>query len=524
MMFARLREFTQSTVTWSRLGRIALVAGVVFLVGRYWDPYYGFTSLVQADPVTESLLPPSLRDAPVFIHRGAGRYDGAYYAQIATSPALRDPALAEAVDDLGYRARRILLSAVAWALGRGDPVAAVHAYAWLNPLLWLVLVWLAWRLFPVSDGRAALAWAGILLASGTLASVRLALTDLAALVLLAAMLPLAERGRSGAAAGLLGLAGLARETALLGVVARCPGTGENIRRWVRWAVWSAVAVLPLACWMLYLWRASGSSGTGSSNFALPLTAWFGRARELWHVTGVESNRGLVLGGWLDYVALTVQMVYVLSHPQKENAWWKLGFAYALLGLCLGQAVWEGLPGAASRLLLPLTLAFNVLASRRRAAWVWLIVGNLSIVSGVWALLGPPGAPHTLTSRATGGHSYVLETDARWSVAEWNSKWRWSWCDGEGGLIFRIWPHEPRVRVELQVRGITPRELEVRHANVTVWRGPIGDRPQWITLPELPLERGRLDLELRSSMPPTQEGADNTARGISFACFGARLAE
>ncbi|HEX2861731.1 MAG TPA: hypothetical protein VHN79_08825, partial [Lacunisphaera sp.] len=468
--------------------------------------------------------PPSLRDAPVFIHRDAGRYDGAYYAQIATSPALRDPALVEAVDDLGYRARRILLSGVAWMLAGGEAVAAVHVYAWLNPLLWLLLVWQAWRLFPVGDARTLCAWVGIVLASGTLASVRLALTDLAALVLLTATLVQAERGKPAPAAALLGLAGLARETALLGAAALCPQRGDGLRPWLRWAFWMAVAAGPLACWLVYLWRATGSSGTGSSNFAVPLAGWLGRAGELWRSTGVEANRALLTGAWLDYLAVTAQMLYVFTHAQRKDAWWKLGFVYALLGLCLGHAVWEGLPGAASRLLLPLTLAFNVIASRRRAAWVWLILGNLSVVSGVWALLGPPGAPHTLTSRDAGESSYVLETDARWSVAEWNRKWRWSWSEGEGGVSFRIWPHRPHVRVELQVRGITPRELEVRHAGVTVWQGRIGDRPRWITLPELPMIRGRLDLELRSETPATQEGVDNTARGISFACFGARLVE
>lgn len=523
-MFARLQEFTRSKAVWDRCARVAVVAGMVFLVSRHWDPYYGFTALVQADAVTESHLPPSLRDAPIFIHRDVGRYDGAYYAQIAISPALRDPALDAAVDDLGYRARRILLSVLAWVLGGGDPVSAVHAYAWLNPILWLVLVGQAWRLFPAGDRGATLAWMGVVLASGTLASVRLALTDLAALVLLAAMLPLAERGRSAGAAGLLGLAALARETALLGVIAHCPGKDENLRRWVRWAGWSSLAVLPLACWLTYLWRTTGSSGTGSSNFALPLAGWAGRIRELWHASGAESNRGLLLGGWLDHLALTVQAIYLISHPDRQNGWWKLGIAYTLLGLCLGHAVWEGFPGAASRLLLPLALAFNVLASRRRAAWLWLIAGNVSIIGGVWTFLDAPGAPHRLTSAVQGNHSYVLETDARWSVAEWNSKWRWSWSEGEGGLAFRIWPHQPKVQVELQVRGITPRELEVRHAGVTVWRGPIGDRPQWITLPELPMERGRLELELRSDTPATREGAANTARGISFACFGARMVE
>ncbi len=505
--------------------RIAVLAGFVLLVGRYWNPFYGFTSFLQADQVTEANLPESLRDTPIFIHRDVGRYDGAYYAQIATSPALRDPALNTAIDDVGYRARRILLSAVAWAVAGGEPVAAVHVYAWLNVILWFVLAGLTWRLLPVDEGwRATLAWTGLLLASGTLASVRLALTDLAAMTLLAAALSLAERGRTVVSAVLLGLAGLARETALLGVSSMLPEQGMDLRGLLRRSGLILLAVLPLAGWWWYLWTAAGSSSAGSENFAWPLTGWFGRWSELAQLTRTESNRWLVAGAWLDGIALSAQILYLLTHPQWRSGWWRLGLLFALLGLCLGPAVWEGLPGAAARVLLPLTLAFNILAVRRRAARLWLLLGNLSVLGGVWSLGAPPGEPHTLAARATWNHSCVLDTDDRWSVAEWNSKWRWSWCGGAGGLNFRIWPWTSRAQVELQVRGVTPRGLEVWHGQTRVWQGQIGDRPQWIRLPELPVERGNLLLELRSVAPPTAEGVDNTARGISFACFGARLVE
>lgn len=524
-MFDRLRTTLKSAGAWDRVARLALLLAFALLIGRFWSPYYGFTSLLQADPDTEALLPASLQDAPIFIHREAGRYDGAYYAQIATSPGLRDPELAMAVDDLGYRARRILLSAVAWIVGGGDAVGAVHAYAWLNVVLWFALAWLLWLILPAGGGwRNTLAWAGLLLASGTLASVRLALTDLAATALLAAGLLLIERGRERTATLCLGLAGLARETALLGAGAFWPEGKWAPAQLVRKAALVATAALPLVAWWSYVQLTVGSSSAGSANFTLPLAGWLGKWRELGQLTGIEANHGLLLGGWLDVVALTVQAAYLLGHREPRNAWWRVGVLFVALGAVLGPAVWEGLPGAYSRVLLPVALVFNVLAARRRAALGWLLLGNLSVLSGVWAFHDAPGTPHTLTSAATGGQRYVLETDARWSVAEWNSKWRWAWCNGEGGLNFRVWPHQPRVRMELQVRGVTPRELEVRHGGVTVWQGRIGDRPEWITLPELPVERGRVELELRSPEPPAQEGVANTARGISFACFGARLAE
>ena len=502
-----------------------MIAGFALLIGRYWNPYYGFTSLLQADPVTESLLPATLRDTPIFIHRDVGRYDGAYYAQIATSPTLRDPALAEAVDDLGYRARRILLSAIAWAAGGGDAVRTVHVYAWLNVFLWFGFAALLWRVLPVeAGGRALLGWAAVLLASGTLASVRLALTDLAAVTLLAAALQQSEKGRSVASTVFLGLGGLARETALLGLSALLPEQRMDLRGCARRGGLILLAVLPLAGWWWYLRSAAGSSSAGTANLAWPLEGWVGRWSELVQLTRSEANHWLVVGAWLDVIALTVQLLYLLSHPQWRSPWWRLGALFAVLGLCLGPAVMEGLPGAAARVLLPLTLAFNVLAVRRRAALLWLVLGNLSVFGGIWSLWAPPGEPHTLSAHATWNQSYVLETDARWSVAEWNSKWRWAWCNGTGGVTFRIWPWAPQARVELQVRGVTPRSLEVWHNQKRVWQGQIGDRPQWIRLPELPVERGNLRLELRSEAPPAGEGEANTARDISFACFGARLAK
>src|SRR6478609_1876954 len=111
--------------------RFALLLLFAWLVGRQWHPYYGFTNFLQIDDRMAQVAIPAVHSDRIFIHPYAGSYDGGYYAQIATSPGLTDPALRPAIDDLGYRARRILLSAVAWVLGGGDPVAAMQAYAWL---------------------------------------------------------------------------------------------------------------------------------------------------------------------------------------------------------------------------------------------------------------------------------------------------------------------------------------------------------------------------------------------------------
>jgi hypothetical protein len=255
----------------------------------------------------------------------------------------------------------------------------------------------------------------------------------------------------------------------------------------------------------------------------PLVGWWNRWGELFGPVGAGENPRLQWESVLEHVALTVQLLYLAWRPRPACPWWRVGAAHAALCLCLGGAVWGGLPNATSRVLLPLTLAFNVRAVRDRARWGWFLLGNLSLLAGFHAVQDPVGAPHELPAHSSWASRHVLTTDSRWSVAEWNTKRRWAWCAGEGGVTLRTWPQRERAVVELELRGLTPRTLEVRQAGAVVWRGPVGDHPQWITLPELPFDAGRLDLELRSDTVSTAEGENNTARTISFACFGARVA-
>jgi len=520
--------------------RWVLVLAFAWLIGRQWHPYYGFTGLLQIDARMAQVAIPAVHSDRIFIHPGAGSYDGGYYAQIATSPGLTDPALRPAVDDLGYRARRILLSAIAWVLGGGEPVAAMQAYAWLNIGLWLGLAALLWRVFPVTDWRGTAAWTGVMFGAGVLFSVRLALTDLATLLLIAGAVVLVERRRATLAAVLLGVAGLARETAVLGAAALVPGkwgpgaltpqdmAGEGTRApktgALQLLLQAIMVVVPLGLWLLYVHHAVGGSSAGQRNLGWPLAGWWQRWAEMWGSQETLGNPRLQLESVLEHVALTVQVAYLAWRPRRECPWWRVGAAYAVLCICLGGAVWGGFPNATSRVLLPLTLAFNVRAVRDRARWGWLLLGNLSLLAGFQAIQYPVDTPRELPAGSSWTSRHLLTTDARWSVAEWNSKHRWAWCPGEGGVTLRTWPRQERATVELQLRGRTPRTIEVRHAGVVVWRGPVGDRPQWVTLPELPFAAGRLDLELRSDTPPTAEGADNTARQISFACFGARVVD
>jgi hypothetical protein len=499
------------------------MASFAWFMSQYWHPRHGFTGFLQINTVMAAKAIPSFHDPRIYVYAEDGSYDGGYYAQIATNPALTDPALQTATDDLGYRARRILLCVVAWAAGGGEAIAVAHAYAAVNVFLWFGLALLLWRIFPANDLRDLLAWVFMLFSAGVILSVRLALTDLAALLLTAASIVLVERQRPSSAAGLLGLAGLTRETAVLGAAALLPSVWSDWRppRLGLLAARLAIVVLPLGLWLLYLHRFANGASPGQSNLTWPLVGWIGRWRELAASTELAGNPRLFWETVAGHIALTVQVGYLAWHPRWKCPWWRAGAAYALLCLCLGEAVWEGLPGAATRVLLPLTLAFNVRAVRDRASLFLLVAGNLSVLAGIHVL--PPSIPHQLPARGAWYSHHILETDQSWSVAEWNSKWRWAWSYGEGSVTLQTWPRRERAKVKLQLRGVTPRGVEVLVADAVVWRGEIGDHPQWVSLPELPLEDGRLTLKLRNVVQVPAE-VNNPSREISFACFGAQVVD
>ena len=72
-----------------RLGRAGLVLFMVWLAGRHWHPYYGFTRFLQMDAASAAATLPELRAAPIFTYEYG--YDGHYYAQLAARPGASDP-------------------------------------------------------------------------------------------------------------------------------------------------------------------------------------------------------------------------------------------------------------------------------------------------------------------------------------------------------------------------------------------------------------------------------------------------
>lgn len=503
-----------------RLARVALLVFFVWLAGRFWDPYYGFTKFVQLDEGDAAVMLPELRGTPVYIYNYKGGYDGAAYAQLAVRPMARDPELARAVDSLPYRARRILLSWIAHAVAGGEPVRTVWVYAGMNLVVWLGLAVLLWRILPGPGWRDLVAWAGLLFSAGALHSVRLALTDLAAFALLAGALWLGENRRENRAVGLLAAAGLVRETALLGGLAlwprREPGT------WRAGIFRLGFTAVPLGLWLIYLKFNAGPVVQGLGNFSWPVIGWVEKAGGTLQALRTETDTWLAITTLLALVGLTVQLIYVLRCWTPTDHWWRLGFVYSLLMLCLGTAVWEGHPGAATRILLPLALAFNVLAVRRRAAVGWLLAGNLTVFSGVLALWSVPRDAQELSTGRSHGATYLVQTDDRWYQREQRGGQTWIWCAREGGLRIRQWPRrDGQSSARMELRGITARTLEIRQAGRVLWRGEIGVRREWVSLTAITFVQGVASLELASPAAPVGEGLAN-GRELGFAVYDVKV--
>lgn len=497
---------------------LTIVAVFLSLVARFWNPVYGFTSFVQLDSSNDNLKIAAFREHPVYVHRDTGGYDGLYYAQIAYDPLLTSAELAPAIDSLPYRARRILPSALAWTLAAGNPAAIVHVYSLLNVAAWLGLAVILWRLLAVDSARSWLAWAGVLFSAGALCSVRLALTDLVALTVLAAALLAAERERRGWALGALAAAGLARETslvALAGLVERPWWSWRNLGR-------AVLAVAPLAAWMLYVnWRV-GTTPDGLYNFSWPGSGFVWKWQSLIGAWRHEPERLLVWTTVLATLGLTAQAAFILLHRQPGDRWWRVGLGYTAMLLFLGQPVWDGFPGAATRVLLPLNLAFNVLARRTRASLGWLLAGNLTVFAGLLALGSVPHDHRELAEVRSGGTACVARLDQGWYGVE--SSWRhtWAWSDATSRMELVTWGQRDQpVMFEFFLSSLTPRTLTIRDDHEELWHGAVGPKKMKITLNSR-LISGHGRLEFSSPEPAVAESPEHGGRALAFALYDARL--
>jgi hypothetical protein len=317
-------------------------------------------------------------------------YDGQFYAQLAVDPLLLDPAIDDALDVPTYRARRILFSWTAFLLGLGQPRFVLHAYAMQNIVFWLLLALLISHWFPPRDLQSFCLWFGCMFSHGVIISVRWALPDGPSMLLLALAVLSIERGRPLRATCLVGLSGLAKDINLLWIAVLIEPHGAHRPRWPALCVRALLVAGPLSMWMFYLWIGNHEfrSLVGDSNFAAPFTGYVTQ----WSITLSELRED----GWASFarfslltlVSLTTQFIVLLSSRAWSNPWWRTAMASCMLMVFLGPAVWQSYPGAVTRVLLPMTFAFNVVLPRNRWFWPLFVLGNLTVLPALHAIQAP----------------------------------------------------------------------------------------------------------------------------------------
>jgi len=362
---------------------IALVILLLVSVSRFYHPGTGFTALIGFPAGAESEAP-ALREVPHFTYPPWASYDGQFYAQRALDPLCRDPLVDRAIDLPPFRARRILFSLTAYVLGLGRPAWIIEVYALQNVVCWVILAWLLTRWIPPTSGRGLALWTACLFSHGVLWSVRFALLDAPSLVLTVFAVRAVEKRRGLLSASIVGVAGLARETNLLVLAAQ--SFPRDRRGWIRLAAAIALATLPLLLWEDYLrsiYRSTIFAGTDT--LMAPGTALTFR----WTQTlGAVRAGGLFSGEGLALALLSsmvVQAAYILLHRKYSDPWWRVAVPYVVLMLLLDRVLADPHTGAITRILLPLTVGFNILLateSRPGRFWSWFTAGNLHLLSAL----------------------------------------------------------------------------------------------------------------------------------------------
>ena len=336
---------------------------------------------------------PALRAIPHYDYAGPGVYDGQFYVQRALDPLVRDPGVDRAMDLAPFRARRILFSWTAYVAGLGRPAWVVEAYSLQNVVFWLVLAWLLARWFPPTTPRGLAAWIACLFSHGLLFSVRFALLDGPSLALTVLAVRLAEEGRQFWSAAIAGVNGLGRETNVLAVFAQ--PLPRRIRDLARLGAAAIVVALPLLVWQDYLrsiYRSTLLDGVrGQVGIpGVPMLNRVARTVAEVHANGLFSASGLAACVVLPLLA---QAAYLLMRPRPASPWWRVAVAYVVLMVLLDTVVWSPANGAITRVMLPMTVGFNVLLIKEEVSrwrfWPWFVAGLFFPLIGVVIILCLP---------------------------------------------------------------------------------------------------------------------------------------
>ena len=488
--------------------RVAFVAGIalfLWCVAQFYHRDTGFSSLISIGDLLTPTKVTALREVPHYVYESSPGYDGAYYVQLALYPTLDNPELTKAIDNLPYRAKRILFCWAAWLLGLGQPAWVVQAHALLNVICWLALAFVLLRWFPLNSWENVLRWAAVMFSHGVCMSVRHSLVDAPSLLLVALAMRWLEDGRKVAGSTTLALAGLGKETNLL-ASAGVDFDWRAPRTWWRPAATVALIALPLAAWMGFIrWKFGPAEDPGMGNFTLPFAGFVEKAAVAWREVRAPDSYSLNWAVLATVCALAVQWLFLALRWRPAERWWRVGAAFALMMAFLSTPVWEGYPGASTRVLLPMTLAFNILVPRGVRWLPVLLAGNLTVAASVFEF-SPPHEFYVVRGPASGAVRVVPA--AGWHGPERTLEDHWRWTSGRAELTLVNSGRQP---VIVAIRGVASSVEGVRRVRVQVgerllWGDDVGlgstEMQFGLTLPP-----GETVLVFTSDRPPQKVSTD-----------------
>ena len=502
---------------------LVAVAAFAFLLRVYagiYTPEYGITKLLRVGQEFDARGTAVFRATPKFIDPYPAHkygFDGQLYAEMALDPLLRDPQMALALDNPSYRAQRILLSWLAWALGFGKPFWVLNAFAALNLIFWAGFAWLALRLFSPHGWAGLAGYSAVLLTCGVVESMQASLTDLPSFTLILAALMVG--GTAGA--WILSAAMLVRTTSLIGFVGLAeirPPWGEAFRKNI---VRGLITVVPVSLWIVYvLWIFRGSEKNfDGGNFALPFQGIMEKLGEFsvrafhgpirWHRWVYELYKSYDLHALLTIISVVTQTVYLALHRDWRNPLWRWGATVAVYFSCISFLSWES-HFTITRHALPLAVVFNLyLALRPTKAWlIWFLLGNSFVPFGIRYFDGmreyqspAPQREFMITAPATVAAAPVeMRYDKGWTPQQWSAETTWRWSRENTATITLHNRGAQTMHADLRflARSFHLREVEIKLREQTVYRARMPGTRHVIALEKLELPPGESTLTLFAS--------------------------
>ena|ERR1700677_4466255 len=358
---------------------------------KQFDAQTKFTRLIDFGPRYLPRALPEIRALHPAESPARDGYDGQFYAQIAVRPLLNGPDLKRALDNPSYRAHKILLPAIAYLLGLGNPAWVVNIYAVLNLVFWFMLFFGMVHYLHAETWRDFLCIVVTVLTTGVMLSLERALTDLPALTI--GFYAAVWTGALSSCA--IGLGLLTRDTAVVFLLRDAWPLPENRAAFLKLALRTALlAVLPLVLWRLYVWHIFGGVSVKNMDvLGMPFAGVWEYLETSWrdfhstpfkltpvHPDGLwEMRLSAVLGGF----SMIVQAVSLVAWRRVECPFWRIGIGMVFLMVFFTAHVYEEYV-AMCRVCLSVTLAYNIglMRQKGRVFFLYFAAGNAGMLWGL----------------------------------------------------------------------------------------------------------------------------------------------